>query len=94
MTTTSSPKRTNGFTSRLLQACENPYLLDICHRLYDASEMYRRLSVSGGTGRRNVQAEHRGIMDAALARDVDLAVERYEQHIERTANTLEKRLAV
>ena len=81
------------FHFTLLQACANPYLLDICHRLYDASEMYRRWSATGGTGRRNVHAEHRGIMEAALARDVDSAVERYEQHIERTASALEKRLS-
>lgn len=81
------------FHFTLLQACDNPYLLDICHRLYDASEMYRRWSVGRSSGRRNVQAEHRGIMDAALARDVDTAVERYEQHIERTASALEKRLS-
>jgi DNA-binding GntR family transcriptional regulator len=33
-------------------------------------------------------------MEAALARDVDRAVELYEQHIERTTAALEKRLTV
>ena len=77
----------------LMQACDNVYLLDICHRLFDASELYRRWSTSGGK-RRNVKQEHREIMEAALARRTDEAVELYERHIERTASVIEHRLTV
>lgn len=80
------------FHFALIQACDNPYLMDICHRLFDASEMYRRWS-AGGSKRRNVRAEHHGIMEAALARDVDEAVRRHRDHIERTASDLERRLS-
>jgi DNA-binding GntR family transcriptional regulator len=80
-----------AFHFGLLSACGNDYLLGVCRRLFDASELYRRWSTSGGKSR-NVGAEHKDIMDAALARKADEAVEMYEQHIERTAEVIFRRL--
>jgi DNA-binding GntR family transcriptional regulator len=79
------------FHFTLLAACGNDYLLDVCRRLFDAAELYRRWSTSGGKSR-NVRGEHKAIMDAALARREREASELYEAHIERTAEVILKRL--
>jgi DNA-binding GntR family transcriptional regulator len=79
------------FHFALLAGCENDYLLDACRRLFDASEMYRRWSTSGGK-KRNVASEHRKILEAALARKTEEAVELYCQHIDRTATATVHRL--
>jgi DNA-binding GntR family transcriptional regulator len=80
------------FHLALLSACGNDYLMEICRRLFDAGELYRRWSTSGGK-KRNVKSEHRAIMDAALARDADVAVARYQEHIQRTAEVILRRMA-
>ncbi|MEU7788033.1 GntR family transcriptional regulator [Amycolatopsis sp. NPDC049159] len=73
------------FHHTLIKACGNAVLLDICTRLSDAAELYRAWSGPGGEERhRDVAGEHQGLVDAALAHDPDLAVERFEAHINRT----------
>jgi DNA-binding GntR family transcriptional regulator len=76
-----------AFHHKLIEACGNRVLLDICDKLSDAAELYRAWSGAGETGR-DVAGEHRGLMEAALAHDADLAVERFEAHVERTAAIL------
>lgn len=76
-----------AFHRALIQACGNDVLLDICARLSDAAELYRAWS-----GRvepdRDIPAEHRALMEACLAHDADLAVARFEAHIDHTAAIL------
>lgn len=73
------------FHHTLIQACGNAVLLDICIRLSDAAELYRAWSGPGGEERhRDVAGEHQGLVDAALAHDADLAVARFEAHVNRT----------
>ncbi len=60
------------FHMTLLAACRSPILLRFCDQLYDLNVRYRYLAgKSKSYGRRNVQAEHREILDAAVKRDVE-----------------------
>ncbi|WP_370963913.1 GntR family transcriptional regulator [Amycolatopsis sp. cg9] len=77
------------FHHTLIKACGNAVLLDICTRLSDAAELYRAWSGPGGEQRhRDVAGEHQGLVDAALAHDADLAVARFEAHVNRTREIL------
>ncbi|MBF6605132.1 MAG: GntR family transcriptional regulator [Chloroflexi bacterium] len=75
------------FHASLLQACGNATLLDICARLWSATELYRRWSLPQDA-RRDVRAEHAALMTAALDRDVPRAVERLLAHMYRTTDAL------
>lgn len=73
------------FHRSLVEACDMPVLLDICDSLYDASELYRRLSSPFTASNRDVAAEHRSIMEAALIRNADLAVQLLSNHFQLTS---------
>jgi len=81
-----------AFHDKLIDACGSPVLLDICRRLSDAAELYRAWSGAWAEGRqpvrRDIAREHKELMGAALAHDADLAVQRFEAHIGRTAAIL------
>ena len=77
-----------AFHHKLIEACGNAVLLDICDRLSDAAELYRAWSGEGREGKRDITGEHRGLLEAALAHDPDLAVQRFEAHVDRTAEIL------
>lgn len=78
-----------AFHHRLIEACGNKVLLDICVRLSDAAQLYRAWSSSvDGDPHRDLAAEHRALMEAALDHDDDRAVRLLEAHIERTAQIL------
>jgi DNA-binding GntR family transcriptional regulator len=74
-----------AFHYKLIEACGNEVLLDICCRLSDAAELYRAWSGKNSEVRRDVAAEHRAILDAALEHDANLAVALFEAHVDRTA---------
>ena len=77
------------FHHTLIKACGNEVLLDICTRLSDAAELYRAWSGPPGEQRhRDVAGEHQALADAALAHDADLAVARFEEHVNRTREIL------
>lgn len=82
-------QRHRAFHQSLCAGCGSPRLEDLVTKLRDSADLYRIWSGTLGhdTGR-DVAAEHRGIMDAALARDADLAVRLLTEHISRTTNTL------
>lgn len=77
----------------LLSACGNERLLELCHDLFTASELYRRWSGNlpktelqrPGGKHRDVDHEHAQILAAVLDHDVEQAVARYEEHLDRTA---------
>ena len=77
-----------AFHHMLIDACANQVLLDICDRLSDAAELYRAWSGGAEGAQRNVAAEHRALLGAALDHDADGAVALFEAHIERTAAIL------
>ncbi|QEX18423.1 GntR family transcriptional regulator [Hypericibacter terrae] len=77
-----------AFHVALADGCDSPWLLKLRSQLYDQSERYRRLSVPLTTEKRNIGAEHQGIVDAALARDADKAVALLSAHLGATTRIL------
>jgi DNA-binding GntR family transcriptional regulator len=82
-----------AFHAALLAACPNPRLLVVATSMRDSAELYRRWSHPLGSGSRDVAAEHRSILDAALAHDADTAVALLVAHIRRTTEILLERRA-
>lgn len=78
-------ERHSEFHEALVAACRSRWLMRFRRILFDQSERYRRLSLSQQSVERDVPGEHRRIMNAALARDVDTACEHLRTHILRTA---------
>lgn len=77
------------FHATLIGACESPTLIEFCRTLYDASELYRRMSYVLNQNRRSKKfSDHRAMMDAALARDADLAVKILKAHYQQTTRSL------
>jgi DNA-binding GntR family transcriptional regulator len=72
----------------LFSASGMPLLLQFCNTLHDLGDRYRRLFLATNAHDRDVPAEHKAILDAALARDKDLACTLLRQHIERTGKNL------
>jgi DNA-binding GntR family transcriptional regulator len=73
------------FHSALLSACGTNILSDFGRALADRADRYRRFTLSVETGPRDVGAEHRGILEAALARDAKKARELLAAHYENTS---------
>ena len=80
-----------GFHAALAAASGSPILERLRHQLYDAAELYRMWSstLPHHPTRPHVADEHKAIFEAALARDVDLAVDLMTRHLETTARHLE-----
>jgi DNA-binding GntR family transcriptional regulator len=78
-----------AFHQALCAGADSPRLEALVTQLRDSAELYRIWSRTLGhdTGR-DVAAEHRGIMDAALARDTELATRLLAEHIARTRDAL------
>lgn len=70
----------------LIAACGSPRLLALAETLYMETERYRvtALTQAAETGVRNVQEEHRTLVDAVLARDADAAVALLAKHFRDT----------
>lgn len=82
------------FHMTLLSGAPSPILLKFCGQLYDLNIRYRFLA--GGAlnySRRDVSEEHAEILEAALARDADLAAERLLGHYRRTGAYLTELLS-
>jgi len=71
-----------AFHLALLAGCPNRRLLDIAMRLRSEAELYRHWAVTFGPDEsRDPAAEHRRLLDAAVARDADLAATLVAEHI-------------
>jgi DNA-binding GntR family transcriptional regulator len=77
----------DGFHNALVAACRSHRLLVTRSLLYDQSERYRRLSVAFSV-ERDVDSEHRMLLEAALAHDVPKTQRLAEAHIRATAEAL------
>ena len=77
-----------AFHLALVDGCGSPWLLHLHSLLYAQSERYRRLSVPFATNGRNVNKEHQAIVNAALARDSELALRLISAHLTTTTRIL------
>jgi DNA-binding GntR family transcriptional regulator len=78
------------FHETLFAACGNERLLDIVRQLGADAALYRRWSDTVTDGRRDVAAEHQGLLDAAVSGDAELAAQRLLDHIQTTAKILKE----
>lgn len=77
-----------AFHEALVSGASSPRLISQSKTLYAASELYRRLSRPLTGGKRCNADEHRLIMEAATAGDVELAVARLRAHYQLTIQML------
>ncbi|MBC8091815.1 MAG: FCD domain-containing protein [Pseudonocardia sp.] len=83
-----------AFHLALLAGCRNARLLAMAEQLRGEAELYRRWSVSlGDEPDRDLAAEHRAMMEAAIAHDAELAAGLLGEHISHTARLLVGRTA-
>lgn len=76
-----------NFHAALVAACGSPRLLALRAQLHQQSERYRMLSVLID-GERDIDAEHQGLVDAALDRDADELVRRAVVHFRVTTSLI------
>ena len=74
-----------AFHLALIGACGSRWLISYCEQLNDLADRYRQLAVYP---RRNELDEHKAIMDAAVNRKPDDAVEVLVDHYRRTADII------
>ncbi len=80
------------FHAALIAACRSPLLLGYRGNIYDRHKRYRALSLLLPGSSRSVEAEHKALFEAVMARDVAAACLATEQHIRRTAEETEAAL--
>lgn len=91
-----------AFHDALLSACNSPVLLEIASNLRQRSARYRHISLNvdakihaGADKRghtRDVAAEHKALIDAALSRDVERATQLLRIHFQQTADLAMQRM--
>lgn len=82
------------FHMKLIAACDSPILLRFCSQLYDLNVRYRILAgQSKSYVRRDVDAEHQGILDAAVDRNVEDVSDRLMEHYRRTVAFLAEQIS-
>jgi GntR family carbon starvation induced transcriptional regulator len=77
-----------AFHLTLIGACGSRWLISYCEQLNDLADRYRQLAVRVTYPRRNELDEHKAIMDAAVNRKPDAAVEVLIDHYRRTADII------
>jgi|SRR5579872_1847432 GntR family transcriptional regulator, carbon starvation induced regulator len=73
------------FHAALVAGCDSPWMLTLRSMLYVQSERYRHLSAALTRESRDVDAEHKRILDSCLARDPEGACAAIEDHLQQTA---------
>ena len=81
------------FHKAVVSACGSAWLVRLQEMLYVQHERYRRLSLQHRDPARDLQAEHRAIMQACLDRDAMAAARLSGEHIDRTAAAVHAVLA-
>lgn len=79
------------FHTALLDGCPNRRLKSIALSLRDAAEVYRRAAQRrpvGQANQRDVAQEHRELLDSAVNRDAEAAVDALQRHIRATTTYL------
>ena len=78
------------FHRTLVNACGSQWLLGFRDVLHEQSERYRRLSIRDVSKVRDVETEHAAIVEAALRRDADAAVDALAKHFNVTMRFVEQ----
>jgi DNA-binding GntR family transcriptional regulator len=78
-------KAHRAFHMSLVAGCRSEWLMNICDRLFDASERYRHQARRAGVVRSTAVDEHHAIMEATVKRDAAEAIALLNAHFERTA---------
>lgn len=79
------------FHAKLLEACDCRPMLHLASNLGASTELYRRWSAhSPAASERDVEAEHRNILEAAIARNTELTGRLLRQHYEGTVSVILK----
>jgi DNA-binding GntR family transcriptional regulator len=84
-------RRHRAFHGALIASCASDWIKRFHSTLNEHSERYRELIVAyyaSDAPTRDVMAEHRALMQAAIARDADRAARLVAEHIEKTATNL------
>lgn len=77
-----------AFHDALVGSCQSKWLLRTRETMFRHHERYRRLSRIKTKVTRDVHAEHKALMRAALDRDVDDAVRIIQIHVEKTTRAV------
>ncbi|MEQ8332281.1 FCD domain-containing protein [Nisaea sp.] len=78
-----------AFHMALIGGCGSDILIRFCDQLYDRNIRYRQLSRPAALPKRDIEAEHKAIMEAAIDGDADAAVAALIAHYTRTGGYLE-----
>lgn len=79
------------FHAKLLEACNCRPMLHLASNLGSSTELYRRWAASSAAASgRNVEEEHRLILEAAIARDAERTAELLRSHYEATVAVVVK----
>lgn len=84
------------FHAALIAACPSAWILHFVGILYGHTERYRRIRFERTMPKklvRDVEAEHRALMDAVLARDKRLALRLLSDHLEKTGAFIAREFA-
>lgn len=81
-------KRHSRFHAALVAAAGSRYLLEFRAALFEMTDRYFRLAVIHKPNSRDIDAEHRAIMEAVLDRDAVAAIRFTEDHLMATIRTL------
>ena len=76
------------FHDALAQACGSPLLLGFRAKLFDQAERYRVLSAPYAASERDLDSEHKELAEAALSRNLPVAMELMSRHLRMTADIL------
>lgn len=85
--------RNAEFHEALVAGCSNAWLSRFRAQVFAHSVRYRRIVLSDRNTQRDVRSEHEKLFEAALARDVETAVEATANHIRESVAVLEAKLA-
>jgi len=81
-------RRHTRFHDDLIAACDSNWWLRLRDELYVQAERYRRMMLPHARVERDVEAEHKAILEAALERDASRACAALADHLQRTADIL------
>ena len=80
------------FHLTLIAGCRIPILLNFCRMMLSLNDRYRRTFLLTTSGDRNVSVEHSEIAQGTVARDVEFACQKLQDHIHRTGTNLRQHL--